>query len=383
MPILTRRALIVTGAASATVIAAAGIAAWYPGTASATEPWRAAGQSLGDARLDALSYAILAPNPHNRQPWTFTLVGADRIDIGMDLSRRLPHTDPFDRQLVVGFGCMIELLRIAAAEKGHAATITSFPDGEPQPRLDGRRIASVTLTPDPIVLRDPLARHILARRSIKTIYGDRTVPQRTLDAILSQAGPVIAATGTVDRDRVERISAITRAAWQTEYATARTRRESIDLMRITNADIVANPDGIELGGAPMGLMNMVGMVTPDTLDTPGTTAYRSGLDMFDPIINSARGYAWLVSPGNSRSEQLAAGRAWVRINLAATAAGVACHPLSQCLQEFSEMAVHYRAIHSELGADGGEKVQMLGRFGYAQTVEPTPRWPLDSHLVAA
>ncbi len=382
MPILTRRALIVTGAATATVIAATGIAAWYPGTASATEPWRTAGQSLGDPRLDALAYAILAPNPHNRQPWTYTLTGTDRIDIGIDLARRLPHTDPFDRQLVIGFGCMIELLRIAAAEKGYSAMITPFPDGGPQPRLDGRRVATVVFTRDPAVRRDALARHIIARRSIKTVYTDSAVPQRSLDAILAQAGPGIAATGSVERARVERISAIAWSAWQTEYATPRTRRESIDLIRITNADVTANPDGIELGGVPMGLMNMVGMVTPQTLDTPSTTAYQSGLDMFDPIIHSARGYAWLTSPGNSRAEQLAAGRAWVRINLAATAAGLACHPLSQCLQEFPEMAASYRAIHDELDARDGATVQMLGRLGYADTVEPTPRWPLDSHLVA-
>jgi heterotetrameric sarcosine oxidase gamma subunit len=46
------------------------VLAGLPSTASATEPWRRAGQSLGDPRLDALAYAILAPNPHNRQPWT-------------------------------------------------------------------------------------------------------------------------------------------------------------------------------------------------------------------------------------------------------------------------------------------------------------------------
>lgn len=383
MSIITRRGLLVTGAATASVIAGAGFAAWYPGTASATEPWRVAGQSLGDPRLDALAYAILAPNPHNRQPWTYTLVGADRIDIGCDLDRRLPHTDPFDRQVAIGFGCMIELLRIAAAEKGFAATIAPFPDGEPQPRLDARRIASVTLTRDPVVGRDPLARHILARRSIKTVYGDRPVPQRALDAIIAQAGPGIAAAGTVDRARVERIGAIAWSAWQTEYATPRTRRESIDLMRIGNAEVTAHPDGIELGGVPMGLMKMVGMVTHEALDTVGTTAYQSGLDMFDPIIHSARGYVWLTSVGNSRAEQLAAGRAWVRINLAATAAGIACHPLSQCLQEFPEMADPYGAIRREVGAGDGTTVQMLGRLGYADSVDPTPRWPLDSHLVAA
>jgi hypothetical protein len=383
MPSLTRRAVLITGGASATILAAVGFAAWAPGTASATEPWRRAGESLGDPRLDALAYAILAPNPHNRQPWTFRLVGSDRIDIGCDLERRLPHTDPFDRQITVGFGCMLELLRIAAAEKGYAATITVFPDGEPAPRLDGRRVASVHFTRDQGVARDPLARHILSRRSIKTVYADRAVPQRSLAAITGAAGPGVVAGGTVDPARARALAALAWDAWQIEYATARTRRESIDLMRIGNAEVAANPDGIELGGIPMGLMRMTGIVSRDALDTPGSTAYQQGLDMFDPIIHSAPGFAWLISPANTRADQIAAGRAWVRMNLAATAAGVAMHPLSQALQEFPEMRVPYRAVHRALGAGDGRTVQMLGRIGYADSVDPTPRWPLETHLVGA
>lgn len=380
---ITRRAMLITAGATAAVIAAAGVAAWYPGTASATEPWRRAGQSLGDPRLDALAYAILAPNPHNRQPWTFRLVGSDRIDIGCDLARRLPHTDPFDRQIVIGFGCMIELLRIAAAERGYTALITAFPDGEPQPRLDGKRIASVTLHRDHATARDPLAQHMLSRRSIKTIYDETSVAPRHLAAITNAAGTSVVAGGTIDPARTRRLADHAWDAWMVEYETARTRRESVDLMRIGNAEVAANPDGIELGGLPMGLMGITGIITRDALDTPGSSAYQQGIDMFDPIIHSARGFVWLVSDANSRIDQLAAGAAWLRMNLAATAAGVALHPLSQALQEFAEMAEPFDAVHGEVGARDGRVVQMLGRIGYATTVDPTPRWPLETHLVTA
>ena len=64
-----------------------------PGTASV--PWTTAPQSSGDVRLDVLRYAILAPNPHNRQPWLMRLVGSDIVDLFCDLSKRLPETDPF------------------------------------------------------------------------------------------------------------------------------------------------------------------------------------------------------------------------------------------------------------------------------------------------
>ena len=167
MALITRRMLLVSGGAAAAVTAGAGALAWWPGSASATQPWRDAGQSLGDPRLDALAYAILAPNPHNRQPWQFRLVGKDRIDIVRDLARRLAQTDPFDRQICVGFGCMIELLVMAAAAKGHSAIVNLWPDGEPQPRLDKRRVASVQLLRNPAEPRDPLFEQALA-------YGART-----------------------------------------------------------------------------------------------------------------------------------------------------------------------------------------------------------------
>ena len=112
----TRRAILTTGAATALVggIGATGYA-WYPGTSRARAPWSEAGESLGDPRLDALAYAILAPNPHNRQPWWFELVDDDKIDVYVDLDRLLPETDPFNRQITIGFGCMLELLRQAGS----------------------------------------------------------------------------------------------------------------------------------------------------------------------------------------------------------------------------------------------------------------------------
>ena len=104
----TRRAILTTGAASVLVAGVgAGGCAWYPGTASARMPWTVAGDSLGDARLDALSYAILAPNPHNRQPWWFELVDDDKVDVYADLDRLLPETLPLSLVPSLGFASVL------------------------------------------------------------------------------------------------------------------------------------------------------------------------------------------------------------------------------------------------------------------------------------
>ncbi|MEO1612027.1 MAG: twin-arginine translocation signal domain-containing protein, partial [Pseudomonadota bacterium] len=85
------------------VLAAGGAGAFY-GTrtpAKALAPWEAAG-GYDEPRMRALSYAILAPNPHNRQPWMVDLSVADQVTIWRDKAKNLPETDPFDRQLTIG-----------------------------------------------------------------------------------------------------------------------------------------------------------------------------------------------------------------------------------------------------------------------------------------
>jgi hypothetical protein len=57
-------------------------------------------------------------------------------------------------------------------------------------------------------------------------------------------------------------------------------------------------------------------------------------------------------------------------------------PLSQALQEYPEMAGHYREMRRELGIGGGETLQMFVRLGYGPAIEPAPRWPCESRIFA-
>lgn len=99
--------------------------------AGAREPWLTAGQG-DDVRIRALSYAVLAPNAHNRQPWLVDLSEPNVVTLHCELDRRLPETDPFDRQITISLGCFLELFVLAAAEEGFGAEIAFFPDGEPR-----------------------------------------------------------------------------------------------------------------------------------------------------------------------------------------------------------------------------------------------------------
>ena len=140
----TRRGILKLVGGGVVVAAAAG-GGWYAMNGpsnEAREAWRQAGTPQ-EYRRRFLSYALLAPNPHNRQPWLVRLDGEDGLTLFCDLDRRLPETDPFDRQITLGCGAFLELLTIAAAQEGYRADITPFPDGVSLPRLDERPVRSV------------------------------------------------------------------------------------------------------------------------------------------------------------------------------------------------------------------------------------------------
>ena len=382
---LTRRAILVTGGATLVVAGAgAGALALRADLSAARRPWAAAGGSFGDARLDALAYAILAPNPHNMQPWRVRLNGDNALTLFADSKAMLPATDPFNRQIVIGLGAFVELFRQAAAARGWSVAVTPFPEGEPQPVLDARPIASMSLARDGQSVPDPLFGAALHRRSARVPFDDRPLDEDALarlgDATRFANGET-AFGSTVAADRVAAIKALARLGWETEVAAPAPHAESVRLTRIGGAEINASPDGVALGGPVMEAMRLAGLLSRPAMSDPTSRAHAETLDFYNGLIDASAGFGWLTTPGNSRIDQLNAGADWVRINLAATRTGIAMHPVSQTLQEFVEMAALYRRTHRLLGVDAPAVVQGLFRFGYTKAPPPSPRWPLESRLI--
>ncbi len=353
--------------------------------ARALAPWRLAGTDAYDEpSLRALSYAILAPNPHNRQPWLVDLAQPGTIRLLADRTRLLPHTDPFNRQITIGLGCFLELLAMAAAENGYRATIVPFPEGSDQTALDDRAVATVQFVKDRTVPKDPLFRHVLDRRSLKEPFDTaRPVGDDALVG-LAQAGAVLGVeTGATNRQAdVALWRGLTREAMDIELKTSRTFKESVDLFRIGKREIEANPDGIHFSGPLFETLALAGVFTRERALDPASMGYQEGYRAVMSNIDTAMGYVWLTTRNNSRIAQIAAGRSWLRVNLAATAAGLGVQPLSQILQEYPEIASLYRRCHTLLTPNGGT-VQMLARVGHGPAVAPSPRWEIVRKLKTA
>ncbi|MEQ1549607.1 hypothetical protein [Sphingorhabdus sp.] len=374
MSMSRRRMIAGAGVTTLALVGGAGLWRVTRRPVTALKPWLLAAETPADIRLDAFRHAILAPNPHNRQPWLIRMEGNDGAILTCDLAKRLPDTDPFDRQITIGFGTFIELARIAAAERGVRIDVEPFPDGEPQPRLDARPVARLRFVEDAAVVKDPLYQAILKRRTNRALYD----LDRPLDESL--AAKIADGSYSVDAKLIAAVKAVTVAAMTIEISTPRTFGESVELMRIGADEVDANPDGLVLTGPKMEALKLLGVLDRTSLADPSSTAYKTGLEMQRQICGSIPALLWISTPTNSRRDQLEAGRRYVRANLRATAHGVAMHPMSQSLQEYSEMAEKYAAIHRLLGVGQGERLQMLARIGYAPDVDPSPRWPLENHI---
>ena len=125
--------------------------------ASAVAAWNGPAAGETDPRLRALSWAMLAPNPHNLQSWLADIREPGMVTLYVDQRRLLPQTDPPNRQILIGCGAFLELLQMAAAQDGWRADIRLMPEGGYDAQaIDQRPFAVVRFESDPQDKRDPL-----------------------------------------------------------------------------------------------------------------------------------------------------------------------------------------------------------------------------------
>ncbi len=379
----SRRTFLRVAGTSAVILAAGGygLTQCDPMPEAAIEAWRGPAPNVLDPRVRALSYALLAPNPHNKQPWIVDLREAGVATFFCDRSRLLPETDPYSRQITIGCGAFLELLRMAAAEQGLRAEVTSFPAGDwPENGVGEQPVCRVAFVPDAGVVRDPLFAQITKRRTNRNVFDATAVtPAEAMALGGALDGLQVRFAWTDDGRQIAQLAGIAKRAWDIEVKNDATFKESVDVFRITGEEIAKHRDGIAMHGPFFWWANNLGLFTQQNAMEPSGRS--QALSLINPQL-AVRAFAWIVTATNDRRAQLAAGAAYVRANLKATELGLAMHPLSQALQEFPQMlpllAEHKRAV----GAAESETVQMFFRLGRAASPGPAPRRPLDAIMRA-
>jgi hypothetical protein len=374
---------------------AAALAAWWLNSdmpAAALEVWNGPGNEP-DVRKRAVAYAVTAPTAYNCQPWLVDLREPDAIVVYCDRERVQPESDPFGRQVVIGHGAFIELLVMALAQQGVQASVQLWPQGEliGEPRhWPHIPVARLRLADGGVP--DPLFAQVLRRRTPKQRFDlTRPVSADILQGLTSvvPVGGMVSSSGTVEMARVLPLRRLCAAAARVELATPGTAMENLQLLRIGPQEILEHRDGFSVNDPALRIAVALGQFSRSTPAPEDSPSFRQALQMFEDQAQTAMGFVWLSTRGNSRTEQIAAGRAHVRQQLRATDLGLGMHPMSQPLEEFAEMAPCRAVAHDLLlgtawpGDRHSPTVQMMCRLGYPMAPVPAaPRRPLGDFMTA-
>ena len=129
-----------------------------------------------------LELAGRAPSIHNTQPWSWSLRDGALI-LRADSHRRLPQTDPVERDLLVSCGAVLHELTVSAAAAGWKTTVRRTAAD-----LDGQVLATIAFTPHeptPDDLRNASA--IVQRRTDRRQVSSWPVPAARLDRLRALA----------------------------------------------------------------------------------------------------------------------------------------------------------------------------------------------------
>lgn len=332
-----------------------------------------------DIRKTLLSYAMLSANPHNIQPWKVALPNKNQILLYVDPERLLPQTDPIHRQIHIGQGTFIEGLVIAASRFGIRVDVDYFPQGEyDNQTLEDKPVAAITLIPDSEITADPLFGYLATRQSNKTPYSADEMTAEQLQQIADVVNRDGVAMQFVDakNDSSNMSQFLTQAMTIEEQQTARSL-ETISMFRFNDKEFATHRDGFGLAqngvtGPKRWLAEKL-FVTRENAESDPKRFGEEGIKHTQTVAQSAPHFGMLISNDNSRLTQVRCGRLYQRINLVTASLGLAQHPMSQILQEYSDMLPLQDEFKQHYGVTANQTVQMLFRLGKSELTEPSPR----------
>ncbi len=343
------------------------------------EGWKGPVAGETDLRWIVLSYAILAANSHNTQPWIVDLTGPMSVELYVDQQRLLPETDPPARQIHISQGTFLENLELAARQHGYRADIDYFPKGEyDNAVVEDKPVASIELSIDGSIAKDALFDSILHRQSNKRTYTDSAMTVDQLDGLRNtQIDPRLRLTIADDNALKTELSQIMIDAMSIETSNKMRDAETVAMFRFNDEERGRYRDGFSIAQSGMtGFKGWIGetfFLSREDAEEDSTSFGEQAVDITNNQAHSAAAFGWISTASNTRLDQVVTGRAYERLNLTATALGIAMHPMSQVLQEYSDMADLQRRFLAYLEIPQGHTIQMLFRLGIAEPVEHSPR----------
>ncbi|PJZ73803.1 hypothetical protein CH373_06495 [Leptospira perolatii] len=320
---------------------------------------------------------MTAPNAHNSQPWKFRILNDSEFLLFLDPSRLLTDTDPPARQSLISQGTFLECLAIGASAFGYEAKISLFPEGNAEiGNFAKKPIAKIALSAKSISY-DSLSEFLVSRRTTRTPFTGTFAKQES-ESLLSKAGILRNQLGFLfEGNTKEELIGFCKKAFEVETNTYRTNEETRKWFRYSDDEWDNKKDGLSFRGS--GLTGFKHWLVSKFIVPPGQEVWHSSsaregsVDVFQNAIAATPAFAWIQTKKDDSVSRVESGRDYARICLAAEACGFALHPVSQILEEYSEMKELRLAGEKLLNIPPPAKVQMLFRLGLSDYRYVSPR----------
>jgi hypothetical protein len=301
----------------------------------------------------ALADAVLAPSPHNTQPWLFE-VGEEQVDVLLDESRVLLVADPRGREARMACGAALLNIRISLRVQGLHVQWKLLPDPDRPDLLAWVRLGGREA---PQTDEQVLAAAIPRRHTNRRPFREEPVPvavRRTLRQAALREGAQLMVVE--DPARYGAVAGVLRLA---EFTQRQDPEFQDELARWLSKD-PTRPDGVPLlaAGPPPVTEPLVLLREYGSSEGKAPREYEQ-----EPLL------AILITPHDTPRDHLRAGQAMQRVLLAATACGLSASFLSAAV-ELSPSRASLRAV-----LDGEGYAQTILRLGYSDSAPRTRRRP--------
>lgn len=181
-----------------------------------------------DRPCACLIWAVLAPSPHNTQPWLWQ-VTPDAIELRADRARMLRVNDPQGRKLVISCGCALENLSMALRAFGIEHSVVELPDPD-EPDLLARVALGARSKP-----RQPQGAAQLTairdRRTNRGPFSAQPLPTQLITSLVADADAFEVKFALVEDARRDQVRELVATADREELDDPDFRAELADWLR--------------------------------------------------------------------------------------------------------------------------------------------------------
>jgi hypothetical protein len=303
-----------------------------------------------DAVARAIQVAVRAPSIHNTQPWAWRLE-KDGLILRADRQRQLAVADPDGHSLLLSCGAALHLTEVALRAQGWRIETTLWPDASDRDALALFRVTDRT-APDPDAQADVQA--ALDRRSDRRPFAAQRLAPELVDELQAAASDAISRLHFPTQD--DQLLDLAVAVSWADRVERDDEAYNAEMNRwLHDPDVHPMVDGVPVEAIPH-----VPAESPRHTDVPlqdfevGVT----GRLLIERDVDEKPLIGVVITDSDGATDHLQAGRAMMRLMLAAQRRGLSTCPLSQAV-DFAAFRTRVQGLMGWVGYP-----QMMLRVGY-------------------